>query len=124
MRQRGDHHRTVLSKERPMKYHAFARLAAVAGGAVLAVSATAQTPPPVERPDSPPGTVMSDVAPLPAEERSSTGAVVLQRTRSGAVDRSAKRALSGKDMEADLAAREAATANDLKRMGAGALQKP
>lgn len=106
-----------------MKHHAFARLAALAGGAVLGLSAMAQTPP-VERPDSPPGTVMSDVAPLPAQERSSTGAVVLQRTRSGAVDRSANRVLSGKNMESDLAAREAAAANDLKRMGAGAQQKP
>jgi hypothetical protein len=123
-----------------MKYQALARFAAVALGAALAVGVTAQTQPETDRIESPPGTVMTDVAPLPAEDRSSTGAIVLhnslvraqrdnafnasgERTGISSVARSATRVLTGRQAEADLADARQNEANDLKRMGAGALEK-
>ncbi len=123
-----------------MKHQAHARLAAAALGAALAVGVTAQTQPDAEqRVDSPPGTVMTDVAPLPAEDRSSAGAIVLhnslvraqrdnafradaERTGIASVARSATRVLTGRQAEADVAGAEAN--ESLKRMGAGSLQKP
>jgi|GEM_PF-2307359 len=125
-----------------MKYQTCARLAAAALGAALAVGVTAQTSPrePEQRVDSQPGTVMSDVAPLPAEDRSSTGAIVLhnslvraqrdnafsasgERTGISSVARSATRVLTGRRAEADMADARDEGNEHLKRMGAGALTK-
>lgn len=122
-----------------MKYQAHARLVAAALGAALAIGVTAQTRPDSDPPPTPPGQVMSDVAPLPAEERSSTGAIVLQdslvraqrnnafhaagqRTGVTSVGRNATRVLTEAEAEAGLAARDA-DANDTRRMGAGGLIK-
>ena len=54
-----------------MKYPSMTRIAALAGVLLGTGGALAQTQPPP---------VMTDVAPLPAEERSSTGAIVLENS--------------------------------------------
>lgn len=54
-----------------------ARWAALAAGCVCAVGAAAQTASDSDAPPPVPGQVLSDVAPLPAEERDSHGALVI-----------------------------------------------
>lgn len=108
-----------------MKYQAHSRMVAVALGAVFAFgTAAAQTAAPDAAPPTPPGQVMSDVAPLPAEDRSSAGAVVVPK-RGGApvVGRTANRVLTQAEAEAERAGARNDDANDLRRMGAGGLIK-
>jgi hypothetical protein len=68
------------AKEHPMKY-AYLKRTAIAAAALGAGCVLAQTNAPVvtdfARTSAP---VVSDVAPLPAEERSSTGAIVLENS--------------------------------------------
>jgi len=64
-----------MTKECTMRYPAFVRAAALALPAALFFSGAvqAQTPAPTQ----PQPTTMSDAAPLPAQERTSSGAVIL-----------------------------------------------
>ncbi|CAA9428591.1 MAG: hypothetical protein AVDCRST_MAG51-2494 [uncultured Ramlibacter sp.] len=103
-------------------------------GAVAAqrVPVDSDSPPPV------PGQVLSDVQPLPAEDRESQGAVVLhqsrvraqqgnafsaagERTGISSIGRNVTRILSGQRTEADMADAREAEATRLHREGAGSL---
>jgi hypothetical protein len=63
-----------MTKERTMRYPAFVRAAALALPAAFFFSGAVQA---AEAPTQPQPTVMSDVAPLPAQDRTSLGAVIL-----------------------------------------------
>jgi hypothetical protein len=69
------------SKEHLMNRQTISRGSAALVGALLAVGAVAQS---AENRDGPtpsaPGTVLSDAQPLPAEDRDSPGAIVLQQS--------------------------------------------
>jgi hypothetical protein len=110
-----------------MRYALSIRTAAV-GAALAAGCALAQTPAPA----------VTDVGPPPAEERGSTGAVVLQnslvraqredafqksstQTGVGSVGRGVLRATMKAQAQADLAHAREAEAADLYNRGAGAL---
>jgi hypothetical protein len=75
-----------------MDGRAYSRGSAALVGALLAVGAVAQSDEDREGPPpSPPGTVLSDAEPLPAEDRDSSGAILLRHSpvraqRAGAVD--------------------------------------
>lgn len=112
-----------------MNYPCALRAAAVAA-ALGAGSVFAQTTPPV----------MTDVAPLPAEDRSSPGAIVLEgslaraqrdnafqrsveRTGVGTVGRGVLRTTARVHVESDLAQAREAEALELYQRGSGALIK-
>ena len=100
---------------------------ALAAALLGAAVATAQTTP----------APVTDVGPPPAEERASTGAVVLEkspvqaqkkafaesaaRTGVGSVGRGVMRATTRAQLRAELASARAAEAADLQQRGAGAL---
>jgi hypothetical protein len=111
-------------------------LLAVALGAGSALAQTAPPPTPTPPVQAPP--VMSDVGPPPAEDRSSAGAVVLEKSlvqaqRDSAFERSASRsgvATVGRGVlrstmrartEAELAQAREAETRELKGRGAGSL---
>lgn len=123
-----------------MKFQAHARLAAAALGSALAFGAVAQGLPSEAPPPGTPGQVMTDTAPLPAEDRSSTGAIVRQnapvraqqgnafskageRTGVTSVGRNATRVLTQSQTRSDLAAASDAEKDALQRSGAGSLTK-
>ncbi|HZY17411.1 MAG TPA: hypothetical protein VFE82_02965 [Ramlibacter sp.] len=102
------------------------------GGAAQSAGAESDAPPPV------PGQVMSDVQPLPAEDRDSAGALLLHDSRvraqrgeaSGAagwrgpvssIGRGVSRLLAGERVQADLADARALELQRLRREGAGSL---
>jgi hypothetical protein len=118
-----------------MKYSRLMRTAAIAA-TLGAGSVLAQTTAPV--PTEPTAPVVTDVGPRPAEDRNSTGAIVLEnslvraqrdnafqrssaRTGVGSIGRGVLRATSKAQVEADLAQARENEAVDLFGRGAGSL---
>lgn len=62
---------------------------AIAAGLALAAAAQVRTPTDSDSPADPPGKVVSDVHPLPAEDRDSHGAILLQDSKVRAQARAA-----------------------------------
>jgi hypothetical protein len=66
-----------MTKECTMRYPAFVRAAALALPAALLFSGAPYTQAQTPAPTQPQPTIMSDAAPLPAQDRTSVGAVIL-----------------------------------------------
>jgi hypothetical protein len=122
-----------------MKYHPIAMQAAVLAAMLGAGVAVAQTAQPVPAQPGMPAGVVTDIGPAPAEERNSTGAIVLENslvraqrengfarasahTGVASVGRGVLRATMKAQKQAETAQAREDDAVDFYRHGAGALQ--